>query len=217
MNMFERALFKALSFLQINVTQHHAGSWGWAIVLLTVIVNVLLLPFRIVSMRNATKMKRIEPEINAIKARYQGIALSDPLRAEMSAEIAALQKENGINMFGGCLPLLVQMPLLWAFFGMLRNAGVLHGAEWLWLHDLSSSDPHHILPLLMVVSQLLVQLYSPSPGVDAKQQKTVAIVMTVTFGYVSWHYAAGVALYALTGSVFSIATQAVMTCCCFAK
>lgn len=217
MNMLERPLFKALSFVRTNMTHRSTGSWGWAIVLLTVLVNMILLPFRVISMRNAAKMKRIQPEMDAIKNRYQGISLGDPRRAEMSAEIAALQKENGINMFGGCLPLLIQMPLLWAFFGMLRNAGSLRGAEWLWLPDLSSADPYHVLPILMVVSQLLVQLYTPSPGVDATQQKIMTFVMTMTFGFVSWHYAAGVALYALTGSVFSIATQAVMNCCGIAK
>jgi YidC/Oxa1 family membrane protein insertase len=128
----------------------------------------------------------------------------------MAAEIAKLQKNNGVNMFGGCVPLLIQMPLLFAFFGMLRKAVALRGAEWLWLHDLASADPYHILPILMVVFQVLVQLYTPSPGSDPRQQKMVACLMTIGFGYVSWHYASGLALYALTGSLLSIAAQAVM-------
>ena len=169
-----------------------------------------MLPLRIASMRSGVKMQRIQPDIEAIKARYKNVKLTDTRHNDMATEIAKLQKDNGVNMFGGCVPLLIQMPLLFAFFGMLRKAVALRGAEWLWLHDLSSADPHHILPILMIVFQLLVQLYTPSPGSDARQQKIMACLMTVGFGYVSWHYASGLALYALTGSLLSIAIQAAM-------
>jgi YidC/Oxa1 family membrane protein insertase len=207
MNFIERELFVALAFVQSHVAGW-PGSWGWAIVLLTVGINLLLLPLRIVSMQSGLKMQRIQPAIQAIKARYQNVKLTDPRQGEMTAEIAKVQKDHGVNPFGGCLPLLIQMPLLFAFFGMLRKALALRGADWLWLHDLSTADPRHILPMLMIVFQLLLQWYTPSPGSDGKQQKIVACLMTVGFGYVSWHYASGIALYALTGSVLSIATQA---------
>ncbi|WP_263415934.1 membrane protein insertase YidC [Terriglobus albidus] len=210
MNLVEQELFIVLAFVQSHVAAGWDGSWGWAIVLLTGGVNLLILPLRISSMRSGFKMRRIQPEIENIKARYKGVKLTDPRHNDMAAEIAKLQKDNGIHVFGGCIPLLLQMPLLFAFFGMLRKAAALHGAGWLWLHDLSSADPYHILPILMVVFQLLMQWYTPSPGVDAKQQKTMACLMTIGFGYVSWHYASGLALYALTGSIFSIATQAVI-------
>jgi YidC/Oxa1 family membrane protein insertase len=210
MNVVEQELFVALAFIHGHVVVNWAGSWGWAIILLTVGINLLMLPLRIASMRSGLKMQRIQPNINAIKARYKNVKLTDPRYNDMAAEVAKLQKDNGVNMFGGCVPLLIQMPLLFAFFGMLRKAVALRGAEWLWLHDLSSADPYHILPILMVVFQLLVQLYTPSPGSDATQQKMVVFLMTVGFGYVSWHYASGLALYALTGSLLSIATQAAM-------
>jgi YidC/Oxa1 family membrane protein insertase len=210
MNVVEQELFVALAFIQSHVVGSWAGSWGWAIVLLTVGINLLMLPLRIASMRSGVKMQRIQPDIEAIKARYKNVKLTDTRHNDMAAEIAKLQKDNGVNMFGGCVPLLIQMPLLFAFFGMLRKAVALRGAEWLWLHDLSSADPHHILPILMIVFQLLVQLYTPSPGSDVRHQKIVACLMTVGFGYVSWHYASGLALYALTGSLLSIATQAAM-------
>jgi YidC/Oxa1 family membrane protein insertase len=210
MNVVEQELFVALAFIQSHVVGSWAGSWGWAIVLLTVGINLLMLPLRIASMRSGVKMQHIQPDIEAIKARYKNVKLTDTRHNDMAAEIAKLQKDNGVNMFGGCVPLLIQMPLLFAFFGMLRKAVALRGAEWLWLHDLSSADPHHILPILMIVFQLLVQLYTPSPGSDVRHQKIVACLMTVGFGYVSWHYASGLALYALTGSLLSIATQAAM-------
>jgi YidC/Oxa1 family membrane protein insertase len=210
MNIVEQELFVALAFVQSHVVANWAGSWGWAIVLLTIGINLLMLPLRIASMRSGVKMQRIQPDIDAIKARYKNVKLTDTRHNDMAAEIAKLQKDNGVNMFGGCVPLLIQMPLLFAFFGMLRKAVALRGAEWLWLHDLSSADPHHILPILMIAFQLLVQLYTPSPGSDARQQKIMACLMTVGFGYVSWHYASGLALYALTGSLLSIAIQAAM-------
>jgi YidC/Oxa1 family membrane protein insertase len=210
MNVVEQKLFVALAFLQSHVVANRAGSWGWAIVLLTIGMNLLMLPLRIASMRSGVKMQRIQPDIKAIKARYKNIKLTDPRHNDMAAEIVKLQKDKGVTMFGGCVPLLIQMPLLFAFFGMLRKAVALSGAGWLWLHDLSSADPHHILPILMCVFQLLTQLYTPSPGSDAGQQKIVACLMTVGFGYVSWHYASGLALYALTGSLLSIAIRAAM-------
>ena len=217
MNIVERELFVVLAFVQSHVAAKWEGSWGWAIVLLTVGVNLLILPLRIASMRSGLKMRRIQPEIETIKARYKGVKLTDPRHNDMAAEIAKLQKDNGINIFGGCIPLLIQMPLLFAFFGMLRKAVALRGAGWLWLHDLSTADPHHILPILMVVFQLLMQWYMPSPGVDAKQQKIMACLMTIGFGYVSWHYASGLALYAVTGSIFAIVTQAAINLSPLAK
>lgn len=210
MNLVEQELFVALAFVHAHIVEKWSGSWGWAIVLLTVGINLLLLPLRIMSMRSGVKMQRIQPDIEAIKVRYKNVKLTDPRHNEMTAEIAKLQKDNGINVFGGCIPLLIQMPLLFAFFGMLRKAVALRGAEWFWLHDLASADPYHILPILMVVFQLLVQLYTPSPGSNAGQQGLAACLMSIGFGYVSWHYASGLALYALTGSLLSIAMQAVM-------
>ena len=210
LNLIERPLFSALAFVQSHLVANRPGSWGWAIILVTLGLNLLLLPTRIASMLSGVKMQRIQPEIAAIKARYKDVKLNDPRHTEMTAEIASLQKDHGVNLFGGCLPLILQMPLLLAFFGMLRKAPPLHGANWLWLHDLSASDPLHVLPILMVVLQLLVQWSTPSPGIDARQQKITSCLMTLGFGYVSWHYASVVALYALTGSLFSLATQAAM-------
>jgi len=212
MNAFERKLFVPLAFIHAHVVAKWSGSWGWAIVLLTTAINLLLLPLRTVSLRSGVKMQRIQPQIQVIKARYKNFKIADPRRNDMAAEISKLQQDNGAHPAGGCLPLLIQMPLLLAFFGMLRKAVALRGAEWLWIHDLSSADPYHVLPILMIVFQMLAQLYTPSPGGDARQQKVIACVMAIGFGYVSWHYASGLALYALTGSMLSIAAQAGINC-----
>jgi membrane protein insertase Oxa1/YidC/SpoIIIJ len=129
MNVVERDLFVALAFIHGWVVTHLSGSWGWSIVLLTVGINLLMLPLRIASIRGGVKMQRIQPGIEAIKTRYKNIKLTDPRHNDMPAEIAKLQKDAGINPFGGCVPLLIQMPLLIAFFGMLRKATALHGAD----------------------------------------------------------------------------------------
>ncbi len=201
-----KVLFLALQFIQT----HLASNWGWAIVILTLIINVILLPLRIKTMQSGLKMQRIQPQMDAIKAKYKNLKVTDPKRNEMNAEIMQLQKDNGVNMFGGCIPTLIQMPLLFAFLYMLPKVVELRQAHWLWLPDLAAADPWHILPIVMVLSQFLVQFYTPSPGVDPQQQKMMAFMMPVFSGYITWNYASGLALYWAVGNLFGIATQAVM-------
>ncbi len=201
-----KVLFLALQFIQTHVV----SSWGWAIVILTLVINFILLPLRIKTMQSGLKMQRIQPQMDAIKAKYKNLKVTDPKRNDMNAEIMQLQKDNGVNMFGGCIPTLIQMPLLFAFLYMLPKVVELRQAHWAWLPDLSAADPWHILPIVMVLSQFLVQFYTPSPGVDPQQQKMMAFMMPVFSGYITWNYASGLALYWAVGNLFGIATQAVM-------
>ncbi len=204
-----KPLFYTLRWIHEHVTPGFFG-WGWAIVLLTILINLIILPLRIKTMQSGLKMQRIQPQMDAIKAKYKSLKVTDPKRNDMNAEIMQLQKDNGVNMFGGCIPTLIQMPLLFAFFGMLPKVVELRQAHWFWLPDLSAADPWHILPILMVVSQFLVQFYTPSPGVDPQQQKMMAFMMPAFSGYMTWNYASGLALYWSVGNLISIATQAVM-------
>jgi YidC/Oxa1 family membrane protein insertase len=199
-------LFLALRALH----QHISQNWGWDIVFLTILINLIILPLRIKTMQSGLKMQRIQPQTDAIKAKYKNLKMTDPKRNDMQAEILQLQKDHGVNMFGGCIPTLIQMPLLFAFFGMLPKVVELRQAHWYWLPDLSAADPYHILPILMVVSQFLVQFYTPSPGVDPQQQKMMAFMMPAFSGYMTWNYSSGLALYWSVGNLISIATQAVM-------
>jgi YidC/Oxa1 family membrane protein insertase len=191
---------------------HSAGvsNWGWAIILLTVLINILMLPFRIKTMQNGLKMQRIQPQMNAIKEKYKKYKATDPKKAEMNAEIMQLQKDNGVNMFGGCIPTLITLPLLYAFYGMLPRVVELRHAHWLWIPDLQAPDPWHILPIVMVLSQFLVQWYTPSPGVDPSQQKMMAFTMPAISGWFTWYYGAGLALYWAVGNFIGIIQQAVM-------
>jgi YidC/Oxa1 family membrane protein insertase len=199
-------LFLALQFIH----SHIASNWGWAIILLTVFINILTLPFKIKTMQSALKMQRIQPQTEAIKAKYKNPKMNSEKFNEMNAEIMALQKREGVNMFGGCIPTLITLPLLWAFFTMLPRVVELRHAHWFWLPDLQQSDPLHILPILMVVSMFLMQYYTPSPGVDPQQQKMMAFMMPAISGYMIWNYGSGLGLYWATGNLISIAQQAIM-------
>jgi YidC/Oxa1 family membrane protein insertase len=188
----------------------HNWSWGWAIVVLTILINVVILPLRIKGMQSALKMQRIQPQIDAIKLKYKNPGATDPKAAEMNAEIMAYQKEKGVSMFGGCVPSLIQLPLLFAFFTMITRVVELRQAHWFWLPDLSMADPWHILPITMVITSFLVQFYTPSPGVDPQQQRMMAFMMPVFSGYWTWNYASGLALYWNVGNLINILTQLVM-------
>jgi YidC/Oxa1 family membrane protein insertase len=199
-------LFISLQFIH----SHGVSNWGWAIIILTVLINILMLPFRIKTMQNGLKMQRIQPQMTAIKERYKKYKATDPKKNEMNAEIMKLQKDNGVNMFGGCIPTLITLPLLYAFYGMLPRVVELRHAHWLWIPNLQAADPWHILPILMVVSQFLVQWYTPSPGVDPSQQKMMAFTMPAISGWFTWYYGAGLALYWAVGNFIGIIQQAVM-------
>jgi YidC/Oxa1 family membrane protein insertase len=199
-------LFLTLQFIHAHIV----SNWGWAIVVLTILINIVMLPFRIKTMQNGLKMQRIQPQMDAIKERYKKYKATDPKRNEMNVEIMKLQKDNGVNMFGGCIPTLITIPFLYAFFTMLPRVVELRQAHWLWLPDLQAPDPWHILPILMVVSMFLVQYYTPSPGVDPQQQKMMAFMMPAVTGYFTWNYGSGLALYWAIGNLISILQQAVM-------
>jgi YidC/Oxa1 family membrane protein insertase len=203
-------LFLSLQFIHSHLVASWNGSWGWAIILLTVLINLLMLPFRVKTMQSALKMQRIQPQMDAIKEKYKKYKVTDPKRNDMNAEIMQLQKDNGVNMFGGCIPTLITMPLLFAFFTMLPKVVELRQAQWFWLPNLQQPDPFHVLPILMMVSMFVVQYYTPSPGVDPQQQRMMAFMMPAVSGYFTWNYASGLALYWMVGNVISIAQQAVM-------
>jgi YidC/Oxa1 family membrane protein insertase len=185
-------------------------SWGWAIVIFTVLINLILLPLRVQGMKGMLKMQRIQPQIDAIKAKFGNPGPTSPKQAEQNAEIMALQKREGVSMFGGCVPTLIQFPLLFAFFTMMTKVVELRHAHWFWLPDLSSADPYHILPIVMVLTSFLVQFYTPSPGVDPQQQRMMAFMMPAFSGWMTWNYASGLALYWNIGNFIMIIQQQVM-------
>ncbi len=195
-------------FLWLKWTEEHwVANWGWAIIILTVIINVALLPLRISSMKASLKMQKIQPLMKNIQDKYKKYPMRDPRRQEMNKEVAALYKEHNVNPVGGCLPMLIQLPFLWAFYTMLSVAIELRHAEWFWIKDLSSPDPYHVLPILIVVSTYLMQKMTPTPGMDPAQARMMNIMMPVMLGVFSWAVAAGLGIYWLIGTVIAILTQ----------
>jgi YidC/Oxa1 family membrane protein insertase len=186
---------KPLFYLMRFLFNHVVSNWGWSILLLTIVLNLAMLPTRFQMMKSSLKMQRIQPQMDAIKAKYAKYKATDPRKQEMQKEMFDLQKAEGVNMFGGCLPMLIQWPLLFAFYRVLENSIELRQAHWMWLHDLSAQDPLYILPILMVVSMFLMQYLTPSPGMDPSQQKMMAFAMPAVFGFMMLHYAAGLSLY----------------------
>ena len=198
-------------FLWLRWTHEHiAPNWGVSIIILTVIINLALLPLRITSMKSALKMQKLQPQMKAIQEKYKKYPIRDPKRAEMNTEISALYKEHGANPAGGCLPLVIQMPFLFAFYSMLGIAIELRQAPFLWLHDLSSPDRLFILPVLIVISTLFVQKMTPNAGMDPAQQRMMTIMMPLMLGFFSWSLASGLSLYWVVGNVIAIIQQYIM-------
>lgn len=189
---------------------HGISNWGWAILVLTLILNVAMVPTRFMMMKSSLKMQRIQPQIDAIKAKYAKYKATDPRRQEMNKEMFDLQRKEGVNMFGGCLPMLLQYPLLFGFYRMLMYAIELRQAHWLWLPDLSAPDPVHILPIFVILSMFLSQFFTPSPGMDQKQQRMMAFMMPAIFGVMMWNIGSGVALYWAGSNLLGVAQQMVM-------
>jgi YidC/Oxa1 family membrane protein insertase len=189
---------------------HGIPNWGWAILVLTLLLNMAMLPTRFMMMKSSLKMQRIQPQIDGIKAKYAKYKTTDPRRQEMNQEMFDLQRKEGVNMFGGCLPMLLQYPLLFGFYRMLMYAIELRHAHWLWLPDLSAPDPFHILPVFVIVSMVLSQLMMPSPGVDQAQQRMMAFMMPAVFGYMMWYIGSGVALYWAGSNIIGVVQQVVM-------
>ena len=183
-------------------------NWGWAIVVQTLIINVALLPLRISQMKSMLKMQKVAPQIKSIQEKYKKYSMRDPRKQEMQQEIAALYKQEGVNPVGGCLPLLIQMPFLFAYYSMLGSALDLRHAHWLWIFDLSSPDPWHLLPIAIIVTMFATQRMTPQAGMDPAQQKMMNFMMPVMLGVMSWNLAAGLCLYWAEGQLIGIVQQA---------
>ncbi len=206
LTVIAKPLYLALRFLR-GTLGPGANNWGWAIIIVTVIFNLLMLPTRFMMMKSSLKMMRIQPKVEALKKKYAHLKINDPKKAEMNTEMMALYKTEGVNMYGGCLPMLIQMPLFFAYYRVLLNAVELRQAHWFWLTDLSSPDPLHILPILIIASMFLVQFITPSPGMDPAQRRMMAVMMPIIFGFSMWHFASGLALYWGTGNLINLAIQ----------
>lgn len=199
-----KPLFYALTW--VNNTMTH--NYGWAIVIVTVVINFVLFPLRLSSMKSSKKMQALQPLVNAINDKYKGIPMKDPRKQQQNQELMELYQKNGVNPVGGCVPMLLQIPFFFALYKVLTLAIEMRGSEWLWVSDLSQPETLAIrmLPVLLVVTQFMSQKMTPSPGMDPTQQKMM-LFMPLVFGYMFYFASAGLVLYWLTSNVVSIVQQ----------
>jgi len=153
-------------------------------------------------------MQALQPELNKINEKYKGLSMTDPKAQKKQEETMALYKMHGVNPMGGCLPMLIQLPFLYAFYQVLSVTVEMRHAEWLWITDLS--QPEHlairVLPIIMVASSFLMQKMTPMTGGDPTQQKIMQF-MPLMWGYFFWSAQSGLVLYWLTSNVVGIAQQ----------
>jgi YidC/Oxa1 family membrane protein insertase len=198
-------------FLWLKWTHDHmVANWGWAIVIQTLIISLVLSPLRFMQQKSALEMQRVAPHIKSIQEKYKKYGMRDPRKQAMNEEIAAVYKEHGVNPAAGCLPLLIQMPFLFAYYRMLGVALDLRFAHWLWIKDLSAFDPYYILPIFLVASMFIMQRMTPMAGMDPSQQKMMMIVMPIMMGFIFRYLAAGLNLYYAESNLISMVQQAVM-------
>ena len=190
--------------------QHWTSNWGWTIILVTVMINLALLPLRISQIKSSMKMQKVAPQMQTIQEKYKKYKLDDPRRTEMQKEVAALYKEHDVNPIGGCLPVIIQMPFLFAFYTMLRNAIELRHAGWFYLTDLSAPDHWHIIPIATIVLMVAMQRMMPAAGMSKEQQRMMNMMTPVMFAMFTWTVASGLGLYIITGTVVQIVQQSIM-------
>ena len=184
-------------------------NWGWAIVALTLAINMVLFPLRISSYKSTLKMQRVAPEIKQVQEKYKKYKMNDPRKAEMNKEVMAIYSREGVNPVGGCIPQLLQFPIWFGLYRALQGTIELRHAPWFgWISDLSAKDPYYILPVLMGVTMYLSSKMTPMPTTDAQQaqmMKFMPIGMAAMFMIIP--YPSGLAVYILTQSVVGILQQ----------
>ncbi len=200
-----------LLFAFLKWIHSYVPNWGWAIVLMTIAINTLLFPLKVKSWRSMQKMQKLMPEMQQIKQRYAKYKLTDPRKQQEQQELMAVYKKHGVNPLGagGCLPMVLQMPIWFALYQMLGAAIELRHAPWLlWVSDLSSPDPYFILPVFMAASMYASQKMTPITTPDPAQARMMNM-MPIIFGgmFVFFPVSSGLVLYILTSMLVGMAQQ----------
>ena len=184
----------------------YVGNYGWSIILLTVLINVLIFPLRHKSVVSMRKMQELQPEMKAIQARYANLKATDPAKQKMNQEVMELYRKHGANPASGCLPMLATMPILFSFYRLLSMAIEIRGAPFMfWITDLSVSDPLYITPVVMGATMVFQQRLQPV-GADPMQRKMM-MAMPVVFTVMFLSAPSGLVVYWLTSNVIGIGQQ----------
>lgn len=175
-------------------------SYGLAIIAFTAIIRVCLLPLTMKQIKSQVKMQEVQPLVKEIQTKYK----NDPKKSQ--EEVMKLYKETGSNPISGCLPLIIQLPIIWALFYVFNHLTAINGVSFLWIRDLSKADPFYVLPILSTVTTYISsRLMTPAGNnPQAKQTSTMNTAMAVVFGFMSITFKSAIVLYWVTQNLFQI-------------
>lgn len=183
------------------------GNYGWSIILLTLFINIAIFPLRHKSVVSMRKMQQLQPRVKAIQERYAGLKATDPAKQKMNQELMELYKTAGVNPASGCVPMLLTMPVLFAFYSLLATAIELRGAPFaLWIQDLSAHDPLYVTPVIMGATMLWQQWITPNAGMDPAQQRVMMFMPLMFMVFFLWA-PSGLVLYWLMSNLLTIGQQ----------
>ena len=194
------AFFSRILLYVMRWFERGVRNWGVAIILLTVLVKALLYPLTAKSMQSMNAMRKLQPEIEKLKLKHGGD------REKLNQATMQLYQKHKVNPLGGCLPMLLQLPIWFALYATLQTSVELYREPFLWMHDLTRHDPYFILPLAMGVSSFLMQKISPQPA-DNSQAKMMLYFMPIFFSVLMLFVPGGLTLYIFVNNVLSIAQQ----------
>ena len=178
----------------------YVGNWGWAIILLTILIKLVFFPLSAASYKSMARMKEVQPRLVAMKEQYKG----EPQK--LNQAMMEMYRKEKINPLGGCLPVLIQIPVFISLYWVLLSSVEMRGAPWvLWIHDLSVPDPYYILPVIMAASMFVQTKLNPTPP-DPIQAK-VMMYMPIVFSIMFFFFPAGLVLYWVVNNLLSIAQQ----------
>lgn len=198
-----RPLLVAMQWIYANLV----GNYGWAIILLTIIINLVMFPLKYKSSQQAWRMQKVAPRMKALQAEMKKYKSTDPKRNQLQQEMMGLYKKEGVNPLGGCLPLLIQFPFFLGFYRLLYNTIELRHAPWIgWVQDLSLPDPYYLLPIVMTGTMFLSTQMTPQTTADPAQQRMMKM-MPLIFGVMFLTFPSGLVLYWFTSNVVGVGQQ----------
>lgn len=195
--------------ISIKFIHRYIPNWGFAIIILTFLIKIIFFPLTYSSTKSMSKMQEIQPKIKALRAKYKKAKQDINQRRQMNEEMMKLYKEHGINPAGGCLPILVQIPVFWGFFRLLVVAIEFRQSPFiLWIRDLSVHDPYYVTPILMGATQFISQKMTPTSADPA--QARMMLIMPVVMTFFFMNFQSGLVLYWLTNNCLQIGQQYIM-------
>ncbi|RPJ82741.1 MAG: membrane protein insertase YidC, partial [Acidobacteria bacterium] len=184
----------------------YVGNYGWSIIILTVLINLLMFPLRHKSVVSMRRMQELQPQIKAIQDRYGKLKTTDPARQKMNVELMNLYREKGVNPASGCLPMALTMPVLFAFYSLLSQAiEIRHAPFALWIKDLSVHDPYYVTPVIMGATMLVQQKMTPTSADPAQQR--MMMIMPLVFLFMFLWAPSGLVIYWLFSNLLAIGQQ----------